>query len=384
MDIYEELGVKKIINCAGTYTVVGGSRMSEASMAAMNEAARSHVVIEELQKAVYTRVAQLTRNEAACITSGAMAGIYLTIASCISMRYKKLFKYIAKERAQESEVIMFRAHRNPYDRGLEILGVKVVELGYPNNISVVTSEEFENAITEKTVAVLYLPSCKGGWVPPGALDFKSTLHIAQKYNVPVIVDAAAQLPPKSNLWMFTEAGASAVIFSGGKDLKGPQTTGLVLGKRELLQWVEANNFPKYGIGRMHKVGREELSGIYMAVKQYVENDEMARREECEKIVAQYVKAFAEDDCFHFERSWPNEAGQPIPRAKMVITAANLVPKQLEAMLAQNERSIFVISENGSIYINPMTIDYQEALYVLFVLKRLNEGMKNYEINNNAK
>lgn len=373
MDIYDELGIRKIINCAGTYTIVGGSRMGDAALKAMADAAHAHVSIKALQQEIHARLAELTLNEAACVTPGAMAGICLVIASCISMKYQKLFKYIDKKTVENAEIIMFRAHRNPYDRGLEILGVKLVELGYPNNISIVTAEEFENAITENTTAVLFLPSCDGGWVPPGALDLQSILNIAAPRNIPVVVDAAAQLPPKSNLWSFTQQGASAAVFSGGKDLKGPQTTGLVLGKSNLLQWVHRNNFPNYGLGRIFKVGREELAGIYVAVREYVQADEARRLQECEEIVASFVHAFMKgEDQFYFERTWPNEAGQPIPRARLRLSNPALTAYNVQDELASGDPSIFVMIENGYIYINPMTITAAEAETVLQAFHQMNK------------
>lgn len=374
MDIYKELNVKKIINCAGTYTVIGGSRMSESTLEAMNSAAKSHVFLKDMEKSVYSKIAKLTNNEASVVTAGAMAGIYLTIASCISLKKNKPLRYISKEEIQESEVIMFKAHRNSYDRGLEILGVKVVEVGYPNNIDMISKEGFDYAFTDKTVAVLYLPSCEGGWVPPGALNFEDSLEITKKYNVPLIVDAAAQLPPKSNFWTFTQSGASAVIFSGGKDIKGPQTTGLVLGKSNLLTWVDINNFPNYGIGRMQKVGREELAGIYKALKEYIEMDESKRFQDCEDIVKLFIDAFDEKDNLYFERSWPNEAGQPISRAKLYLNIDIISADNIVSNLLDRKPSIFTAIENGFIYINPMTITKEEAEYVLNVFKKINKDI----------
>lgn len=371
-DIYDALGVKKLIDAAGTYTIVGGSRMSAESLQAMNQAAAHHVLIRELQAAVHQKIAQLTKNEDAVITAGAIVGVYLCMAGCVSRKFGKALKLISKEDIANSEVIMFRAHRNPYDRGLELLGVKVVELGYPNNIDIVSEEALENAITDRTVGMLYLPSTDGGWVPPGALGLEKTLAICKRHDVPVVVDAAAQLPPKKNLWYFTEElGASAVCFSGGKDLKGPQTTGVVLGKKEFLRWVKENNFPNYGIGRMHKVGREELAGIYMAVKQYVEHDEAARLEAAEAMVRSYVEAFGPEDAFHFERAYPNEAGQPLPRAKLIITKAGLTAESIRDLLFNLDRAVFSMVENGYLYINPYTLTAEEAGYILRVFRSIN-------------
>lgn len=375
-DIYDELGVKKLVDAAGTYTIVGGSRMSAESLQAMNQAAAHHVLIRELQEAVHREIARLTGNEDAVITAGAIVGVYLCMAACVSRKFGKALKLISKEEIANSEIIMFRAHRNPYDRGLELLGVKIVELGYPNNIDIVSEEALENAITDRTVGMLYLPSTNGGWVPPGALELEKTLAICKRHDIPVVVDAAAQLPPKGNLWHFTqELGASAVCFSGGKDLKGPQTTGVVLGKKDLLHWVNVNNFPNYGIGRMHKVGREELAGIYMAVKQYVEHDENARREAAEEMVRSYVEAFGEGDAFHFERAFPNEAGQPLPRAKLIITKAGLTAESIRELLLNLDRAVFSMVENGYLYVNPYTLTAEEAGYILGIFKTINSKEK---------
>ncbi len=371
MGIYEELGLKKLINCAGTYTIVGGSKMSSESLDSMVQAAQSHVEIREMQKAVHKKIAEFTNNEDAVVTAGAIVGIYLTMAACISKKYGKPIKYIDKKTITESEIIMFRAHRNAYDRGIELLGASLVELGYPNNINMVTKEDLENAITDKTVGLLYLPSTDGGWVPPGALEINKTIAVCNKKNIPIIVDAAAQLPPKSNLWNFTKnMGANAVLFSGGKGLKGPQTTGLVLGESSLLYWVNENNFPNYEIGRMHKVGREELAGVYTAVKQYIEQDEESVNENAEAIVKQYENAFNENDPFHFERAFPNEAGQPMARAKLIITDDSITAEMIHETLLNNEQAIFTMIENGYIYINPMTINNDEANYVLEVFKHI--------------
>ena len=372
MNIYDELGVKKLINCAGTYTIVGGSRMSQNSLKAICEAAGSHVLIKDMQKAVNAKIAELTGNEACCVTAGAMVGVYLSMAGCVSLKFGKAIRYISPEDLARTEILMFRAHRNPYDRGLSLLGVKLVEVGYANNIDMIDEYGFENAINENTAGVLYLPSTDGGWVPPGALSFEKTIEICARYNVPIVVDAAAQLPPKSNLWRFTQKGAAAVLFSGGKYLCGPQTAGLCLGKKYLLDWVDVNNFPNYGIGRIHKVGREELAGMYVAVKEYINRNESLELETAEHIVSRFTEAFSENDLFEFQRAFPNEAGQPMARAKLIIHDGRLSAEGIRDWLLAQDRAIFSMVENGYLYVNPMTLTEEEAEYILSRFIELNQ------------
>lgn len=381
MGIYDELGVRTLVNCAGTYTIIGGSKMSETSLAVMNEAARNHVMIRELQQKVHEQLALLTNNECARVTAGAMAGLYIAVATSISNHYGRPLRYISKSDISNCEVIIHRAHRYPYDRGLEILGVRLVEIGYPNNIDVVSCREFEYSFSKNTVAVVFLPSCNGGWVPSGALDFENVIAISNAHHVPVIVDAAAQLPPKSNLWTFTAKGASAVCFSGGKDLRGPQTTGLVLGHKNFIEpYFDENNFPTYGIGRMHKVGREELVGLYSAVKEYISKDEDAFLKKCEKIVKRFVDSFSVSDPFMFERAWPNEAGQPLCRARLLINQQDVCPSLIRDMLMASTPSIFTMVENNFLYINPQMITEEEASLVLGRLKEISEKLRHGGLN----
>ncbi|MCL2768290.1 MAG: hypothetical protein FWE49_06165, partial [Synergistaceae bacterium] len=168
-DIYAELGVKKVINAAGTYTMVGGSRMSERTLEAMSEAARSHVVIKELQAKVHERLALLTKNEAAFVTNGAACALHITSAAAFSRHYERPHASLSTEQIAKCEIIIHRAHRNPYDWALKLSGAKIVEIGYPNMILPTTPEDLELAITENTAAVYYFFMPPGGWMPLGAL-----------------------------------------------------------------------------------------------------------------------------------------------------------------------------------------------------------------------
>lgn len=313
-DVYAGLGVKKIINAAGTYTMVGGSRMSERTLEAMTQASRSHVSIRELQEKVHARLATVTRNEAAFVTNGAACALHIAGAAAIARHCGRPFPSLSPERIANCEIVIHRAHRNPYDWAVRLLGAKLVEIGFPNTILPTAISDLDLTITENTCAVYYFYMPDGGWMPPGALTLEQTLDVAKKHNLPVIVDAAAQLPPVENLWAITGKGAAACIFSGGKDLKGPQASGLVVGKRDFMQWVEVTAFPTYGVGRMFKVGREEIVGLWSAVEEYAACNHAARSAEAEAWIARMQETFGNSPVVSVERVYPNEAGQPIPQA----------------------------------------------------------------------
>ena len=363
-DVYKELGVRKIINAAGTYTMVGGSRMSEETLEAMASAARSHVVMKDLQQKVHERLALLTRNEGAFVTSGAAAGLHITGAACIARHYGRPYSSLSPEQIARSEILVHRAHRNPYDWSIRLLNARMVEIGFPNMILPTSEEDLELAISENTAAIFYFFMPQGGWVAKGALDLDSVVRIASRRGIPVVVDAAAQLPPVENLWRFTERGADVCIFSGGKDLCGPQASGLVAGKKDLLSWVDRTGFPTYGVGRMFKVGREEMVGLLSAVQQYVSSDQDGRRKWAEARIASAAEAFREDPEVSVERSFPNEAGQPFPQMVVRFRSPGCAGEVLR-LLREGDPSVFTMAADGeSVFVNPMTLRDSEIDAVL--------------------
>ena len=357
--IYDRLGVQRIINAAGTYTVIGGSRMSEQTLSDIAEASRSFVEIPTLQLRAHERIAALTKNEAAYIATGGAASLYITGGAALARKYRKKVTYLSDDVIRSSEVIMFRAHRSPYDWSLQQLGVKIVDVGYPNVIGPASREDLEAAISENTCAIFYAAGGPGGWLAEGALNLADTIEIANKHDLPVIVDAAAQLPPVDNLWNFTNAGASAVIFSGGKDLRGPQASGLIVGKKEFMHYVNETGFPKYGIGRMLKVGREEIVGLTSAVEQYIKLDHVKRNAWAGGVVQTLKDRLSHLKGVTVVRSFPNEAGQPMPRA--IITHSWMdSERMIELLMVGNPGIITMKAGEHAIFINPMTLEEDEV------------------------
>ncbi len=367
MGIYHELGLQPIINAAGTYTVLGGSRMTDETLEAMRQAANGFIPIRDLQKAVHRAIAELTRNEAAYVPNGAATGLYLAVAAAIQIRLNKRFFYLSRDEIARTNIVVFKAHRNPYDLVVENLGSTFRELSFPNNILPPTLEDLDNAIDDNTAAVYFAAS---GWVAPGFLPLEQVIAIADKKNVPVLVDAAAQLPPVENLWNYSNMGATVTLFSGGKDLKGPQASGLMVGKRSFIDVVTQIGFPNYGIGRMMKVGREEMVGLYSAIKQYVTMDHQARHDWCEEQIKRVRDGLAGNPVFRVERSFPNEAGQPIARAFVALADTANSPESLQAFLREGTPPIYAYTENrNGVYINPMSLRDGE---VDVIIERLRE------------
>jgi len=359
-----------MINAAGTYTMVGGSRMSEQTLSDMAEAARSHVDIRELQQKVNERLAEITKNEAAAVCNGAAAGLYIATATCVSQKANKPFNSLSRKEIGTFEIIMFAAHRNPYDWSIRQLGVTLAEVGYPNTMHVATADDLRNAINENTAGIFYMLSNRGGWIAEGGLDFESTLEVAKEKGIPVIVDAAAQVPPVENLWEITQKGATAVLFSGGKDLRGPQSSGLIVGKKDFLSAFTEINFFNYGIGRMLKTGREEIVGLLSAVEQYVNMDHKKREAWVEGEIKKLIGFSKSSKLYDIFRTFPNEAGQPMARAEIVLKTKDHTLEDLSKVLKESTPSVFTFVDRGHLFINPMTLFEGEMDMIIHQLKRI--------------
>ncbi len=357
MNRYEGLGVRPVINANATLTRLGGSLMPREVLEAMNEAAGCFIDLHELQCRVGERIAELTRNEAAYVSSGAAAGLTLATAACITGTQPELITRFPDLTELKNEVIIHHTHRNGYDYAVRQVGVKVVEIGSESGTS---ASDLETAITPRTAAFFWF---QGGMTTPNDLPLPEVVRIAHAHGVPVIVDAAAQLPPVSNLWDFTQQGADLAIFSGGKDLRGPQSSGLVLGRRDLIEGCRMNGNPNQAIGRPMKVGKEEMLGLLAAVERYIGLDHDARERLCETIVREWCEAFSAIPGIRAVRDFPNEAGQPLPRCLVTLESdyQELSRDEVIRRLLEGEPSVSVAAQGqNGIYLNPMTLEEGEA------------------------
>ncbi len=277
MGRYDDLGIRRVVNAAATLTRLGGSVMPPPVVAAMAEGAAMHVDLPLLQERVGERIAALTHNEACYISSGAAAGIAITVAACIAGEDPAAIARFPYLTDGKCEVIIHRAHRNGYDHAARQTGATLVEIG---GAHITHAWELETAISPRTACVLWFA---GEHYARGALPLADVVAIAHAHGVPVLVDAAAQIPPISSLWHFTrELGADIAIFSGGKGLRGPQSSGLVLGRRDIVAACRVNGSPNHSLGRPMKVGKEEIGGLIVALRRFLARDHAAERAEQER------------------------------------------------------------------------------------------------------
>ena len=282
VDYYQKLGVTPFINAAGTYTVLSGSTMPEEVQAAIALASRQPVNILELREAAGAYLAKRLQCEAALVTSGAAASLTLGTAACLTRGNKDAILNIPCDLGGlKNEVIVQKAHRYDYDHAIRNCGVRFVE--------VETMEEYEKAFNEKTVMTQFFNAAEGGKI--GREDW---IRVAHKRDVPCFNDAAADVPPIANLWNYTAMGFDLVTFSGGKGMRGPQCTGLLLGRKDLVDAAKLNNSPfSNTIGRGLKVAKEEVVGLVAAIDWFLNQDDAALAAEFQKradLIAARVKS----------------------------------------------------------------------------------------------
>lgn len=366
-DRYADLGVRRVINAAATWTSIGGSTLPEEVIDAMAAAARSHVDMAELHDAVGGKLAQITSNEAACVTNGCAAAITLGVLACITGGDPARIARLPNGDGLARNVVTHRVHRIPYDRAIELAGGRIVEIG---NVVRTFAWELEDAIDAGTAAVFWVA---GSHLSQTALSLPQTIEIAHARKVPVIVDAAAQLPPASNLWHFSnDLGADLVLFSGGKALRGPQASGLMLGRADLVAAARVNASPNQYLARALKVGKEEICGVLAAVERYVRLDHTAFAARCEDVIRTWADGLRGFAGVTPVRSFPSEAGQPLPRLQLVIEPGLtcLSADELVALLWDRSPRIAVARGEGeSVYLAADTLggDDSEEEQVLAAL-----------------
>jgi len=286
--IYRRLGVRRIIHASGTTTRYGGSLLRPEALAAMGEASQMLVNIDELNEAAGAAIARMLGAEAAFVTAGASSGLILQAAACIAGDDPAKIIRLPDTRGMRNEIVIQRAHRFAYDQAYRVPGGVLVEIGLARRTQ---PFELEDAISDRTAAVAHLVSPFTS--PPGILPLDQVIAIAHRRGVPVIVDAASMLPPRENLTKFLRLGADLVSFSGGKGIRGPQSSGFLIGRRDLVRAAALNASPNQAIARAAKTSKEEIAGLVVALELFLAEDESAEMKRYHDVCATVAEALAD-------------------------------------------------------------------------------------------
>jgi D-glucosaminate-6-phosphate ammonia-lyase len=367
--IYEKIGVRTIINASGATTAVGGTLMPEEVLLAMQEASKSFVLIEDLNRAVGKKIAEATGAEAGYVTAGSAAGMLLATAACITGTDPVRINSLPTTDGMPDEVIIHRVHRINYDNMFRAAGGKLVEIGMPRG----TAEwELEAAINEKTACIAFIDSPSIAW---GALPFAKVVEIARKHDIPVIVDAASTLPPVDHLRRWIRDGADLVIYSGGKGIRGPQDTGLLAGRADLIEAARLNGSPHRAIGRAAKVSKEAMVGLAVALELFLNRDHEADWAAQEAMASTIADALAgRDDIVVEVRSDPEWTPSPVvlvsPAPGKTWTTADL-----SNALAGSEPPIYCKDERGQLQIITHCLQEGEGEQIAETLNTILNRMK---------
>jgi len=372
LGILEELGIHGLVNACGTLTVLGGTTLDDEILGAIREAGKVFLDVPELHTKAGSYIARLLGAEDAYVTSGGAAGIALSVAACITKGDTTKMVRLPMTEQMSNEVVVQKLHRNMYDRNIEAVGGKIVEAGNDKGTSTV---ELERALTERTAAVVYFVFDP----QEGVLPLERVLDISHRHKTPVIVDAAAELPPVSNLVRFIRMGADLVVFSGGKDLGAPNDTGLVLGKKDLIQvcrrlgphsYEATDGGTRVHIGRPMKVSKEDIVAVVVAVKRYLNTDHDRRMKAWES-KADYMATQLSGPGVKARKVLPS-LGHPrpvsIPRVEVEVSSGGITGEWLVENLRKMSPPIYSYSINGKLYLNPQCLKEGEEEIVVSSLK----------------
>jgi L-seryl-tRNA(Ser) seleniumtransferase len=263
--IYESLGIRPVVNFAGTHTTIGASKTWEEIHAGMAEASRHYVVLEELQEKVGERLAKLCGTESAMVTTGAAGAIALGTYACLAGDDTAKIRRLPDLAGMKTEAVIQKAHRNGYDHAVRSAGVRLVE--------VETREQLDRALAGSAAIMYYLGGSSHDWEWETPIPLADCVAACKKAGVPFLVDAANMLPPWGNIAKLAAAGVDLIAISGGKHMRGPQCSGILAGRRDLIKNAWLNSSPHSDSqGRPMKVGREEVVGVWLAAEKYAKLD----------------------------------------------------------------------------------------------------------------
>ena len=389
MAIYANLGVRTVVNARGNATLAGGTLMDPVVVAAMAEAARSFVRIGDLQDAASRQIAALTGAEAGYVTTGAAAALTLGVAAMLARLDPDRMDRLPDTDGGPSEILVQQTHRNPYDHLVRASGARLVEFG---DGAGGTAAEMAARIGPATAGAFYHGQAEASGMP--LVDFVRTAH---DHGLPVLVDASMNLPPRDNLRRFIAAGADLVAFSGGKTIGGPQASGFLAGRADLLlsvglqqqdmdvqpsTWARRSLLetavlprpPQHGIGRSMKTGKEEIVGLLVALRRYVERDEATERRRWLALTDQLAEELARIPGLTTGTEPAQADGRPVPMTIVCVDQGEYGRNAVDVVRAFEAGDPIVMlddhdAEDGILRLDPENLDEPSAVLVVEAFRR---------------
>jgi len=362
MNIYDKLGIKVGINAWGTMTKLGGIRLAPEVTHAMAEAAKSFVPMHEFHRKAGEYVAELLGVEACCITCGAAAGLAVSSAACMTRGEQEKVLQLTDTKGMPDEILMLKAHRILYDQALGLSGARVREVG---STSLASPELVEAEINDRTALFVYVAECEH---VNGSVSLSDLIPILRQRGIPIVVDAAAELPPTENIRKYLEMGADLTLFSGGKEIRGPQASGIIVGKKELIDACHANCCPNYSIGRALKISRETVAGLVAAVELFVHRDYDKQLRDWEDMSKRICASFEGRTDVQTRTGYPVAPNvQPTIILRAYIKPLNITATELQEKLLAAPVPVYVDAREDEIVLNPQCLEQEEVMPLIKAL-----------------
>ena len=360
-DILKELGIRTFVNAAGTYTAMTASLMHDEVIETIKEGAKQFAMLDEVQDRVGEKIAELCHAEAATVTAGCWSALVLGMAGVLTGMDMKKVAQLPDVTGMKSEVIVQKGHNIGYVHALTNTGATIVEIE--------TVQELEKAISEKTAMMWFLNS----YAPSGKIQHEEWVAIAKKHKIPTMIDMAADVPPVSNLWKYNDLGFDLVCVSGGKAIRGPQSAGILMGRKDLIAAARLSAPPRGGnIGRGMKVNKEEVLGMYVALEKYINQDHEAEWKMWEGKIDSITKSVSSITGVTTEVSVPPVANHtPLLFIKWDETKIKTTNKDLMLKLRNGSPSIEVMANGTGINITVFMLKEGEEK---IVAKRVREEL----------
>ena len=334
-DLIKELGLRSFVNAAGTYTAMTASLMPEEVLETIESSSKHFIMLDEVQDKVGEKIAELCHAEAATVTSGCWSAMVLGLAGVLTGKDKEKIAQIPNLKGMKSGVVVQKSHNVAYVHALTNTGVKLIE--------VETLADVEKAINDQTAMLWFL----NYQAPDGKIQHEEWVALGKKHNIPTMIGIAADVPPVENLWKYNDMGFDMVCISGGKAMKGPQSAGILMGRKHIIEAARLSAPPRGNtIGRGMKVNKEEILGMYVALEKYINTDHEKEWNSWEQKIAHIEQMAKKVNGVATSVSVPPVANHtPFLKISWDPSKINLTRAQMQEKLRNGNPSIEVIG-NG--------------------------------------